>query len=55
MVEKGVRGGPCHSAYPYGKANNKYMIGYHKNKELSYLKYWEVNNLHNWTMSQKLQ
>ena len=51
MVEKGVRGGTCHSTYRYGKANNKYMIGYDKNKESSHLKYWEVNSLYNWAMS----
>ena len=55
MVEKDVRGGICHSTYRYGKVNNKYMIGYNKNKESSYLKYWEVNNLYNWAMSQKIQ
>ena len=26
-----------------------------KNKELSYLKYWDVNDLYRWAMSQKLQ
>ena len=25
MVEKGIRGGICHSIYQYAKANNKYM------------------------------
>ena len=25
-----------------------------KNKELSYLKYWDVNHLYRWAMSQKL-
>ena len=29
----------------YAKANNKYMKDYDKNKELSYLKYWDVSNL----------
>ena len=28
----------------YAKANNKYMKDYDKNKELSYLQYWDVNN-----------
>ena len=25
-----------------------------KNKELSYLEYWDINNLHGWAMSRKL-
>ena len=36
------------------KTNNKYMKDCDKNKELSYLKYWEVNNLCSVAMSQKL-
>ena len=31
--------------------NNKYMKDYNKNKELSYIQYWDVNNLYGWTMS----
>ena len=45
MVEKGIRGGICHAIYWYPKANNKYMKDYDKNKEWSYLKYWDVHNL----------
>ena len=30
------------------------MKNYDKNKELSYLKYWDANNLYGWIMSQKL-
>ena len=55
MVEKGIRGGICHFVYPYAKANNKCMKDYDKNKESSYLQYWNVNNLYAWTMLQKLQ
>ena len=39
MVEKGIKGGICHSIYRYAKANNKYMKDYDKNKESSYLQY----------------
>ena len=30
------------------------MKGYRKNKESSYIQYWDVNNLHVWAMSWKL-
>ena len=39
MVEKGIRGGICHSIYLYAKANNKYMKNYDRNKESSYIQY----------------
>ena len=42
MVEKGSRGGRCHSLYRYAKANNKYMKDYNKNKESSYIQHWDV-------------
>ena len=54
MVENGIRGGICHAIHQYAKTNNKYMIDYDKNKESSYLRYWDVNNLYRWAMSQKL-
>ena len=46
MVEKGIGERICHSVYRYTKANNKYMKDYDKNKELSYIQYWDVNNLY---------
>ena len=54
MVEKTIRGGICHSICQLAKANNKYMKNYDKNKEASYPKYWDVNNLYGWAMSQKV-
>ena len=54
MVEKGIRGGICHSIYRYAKTNDKDMKDYDKNKESSYLKCWDVNNLYDEAVSQKL-
>ena len=45
LVEKGTRGAIFHAIHQYGKANNKYMKDYDKNKEESYLKCLDVNNL----------
>ena len=53
IVEKGIRGGIYHTIYRYVKANNKHMKDCDKNRELSWLQYWDVNNLHGWTMLQK--
>ena len=54
MIEKRIRGGTCHAIHWYTKANDKYIEDYGKNKEPSYLKYWDVNNLYGWEMSQTL-
>ena len=54
MVEKGIRGGIWNSINRYAKTNNKYVKDYDKNKKLTYLNYWDLNNLHRRTMSQKL-
>ena len=51
IVEKGIRGGIFHAFHWYGKANDKYMKDYDKNKESSYLKYWDVNYLYGWAIS----
>ena len=53
IVEKGIRGGICHSIYQYGKAKNKSMQDYDINKELPYIQYWDVNNLYSSAMPQK--
>ena len=52
MVEKGTKGGTHqyysiirHATHQYAHANNSYMKDTDKNKESSYLKYWDVNHL----------
>ena len=54
MVEKRIRGGIFRTIHWYAKANNEYKKDYDKNKESPYLKYWDVNKLYAWAMSQKL-
>ena len=54
MLKKGIRGGRCHAIHQYARANNKYLKHYDKNKEFSYLKYSDINNLYDWEMPQKL-
>ena len=54
MLEKGMRGGVSYIANIYSKPNNKYLIDYNKNKESSYLMYFDANNLYGWAMSQPL-
>ena len=53
IVENGIRGRICHAIHRCAKANNEYMNNYDKNKELSSLKFWDINNLCGWAMSQK--
>ena len=54
MIEKGIRGGICHATHHYEKANNKYTKDYDENKESWYIKCWDVNNIYDLAMSQKL-
>ena len=54
MVEKGIRGGICHSIQRHAKANNKYMKNYNNNEESSYIQYLDANHLYGWAMSKKL-
>ena len=46
MVEKSIRIGICTTIYRYAKVNNKCKRDYDKNKESTYLNYWDVNNLY---------
>ena len=45
MVEKGIRGGMCHSIYRYAKVNKKYMKDYDKNKDLIFDTGIELNHM----------
>ena len=53
MVEKGIRGGIYHPIHRYAKVY-KHMKNDDKNKESSYLNFWDVNSLYVWAMSRKL-
>ena len=48
MIEKSTRGRICNTVHSYVKANNKYMKNYDKNKEPSYIMYFNANNLCGW-------
>ena len=44
----------CHAIYCYAKVSNMYIKDYNSNTELTYLMYWDDNNLHGWMVSQRL-
>lgn len=54
IVEKGIRGGICYAIHQHAKANNKYLKGYNKNKELSNFMNLDATNLYGWAISQNL-
>ena len=54
MVEQGISRVTCDAIYRYAKANNKCVKDIDKNSESLYSKYWDLNNLYCYQMSQKL-
>ena len=54
MLEKGISGGICHAIHRYAKAFKKYLKDQDKNKESSYLMYWNLNNLFGRALPRKL-
>ena len=56
MIEKSIRGYAVRSIRGYAiheiyDKYGKYMKDYDENKESLHFKYWDVNNLYEWTMT----
>ena len=52
--EKGLRGGIYYIPKRYAKANNKYRKNYDPTKSSIYISHLNMNNLHDWAMSDYL-
>ena len=50
MFEKAIRGRICHTIHRYAEANDKYMMYYDQNKEISHILYLDANNLYRWAI-----
>ena len=46
FIEKGMRGGISYIARQHCKANNKFVEGYDKNKDSTFIMYCDVNSLY---------
>ena len=54
FIEKGLIGGISYIAKRYSEANNKCMKNYDPAKPSIYISYLDVNNLHDWAVSDNL-
>ena len=54
FIEKGMRGGIPYITKRYCRANNKYVKEYDKNKESTFIMYWDVINLYGRAITQCL-
>ena len=52
FIEKGMRGGISYIAQRYSKANNKYMKDYDNTEEITYIMYFDANNLYGSAMTE---
>ena len=51
FIESGIRGGISQITHRYAEVNNKYLNHYDKNKEDSYIIYYDANALYSSAMS----
>ena len=54
FIEKGMRGGISYIAERYCRANNRYVKGYDEGSDISFIMYFDANNLYGWAMAQYL-
>ena len=54
FIKKGLRGGISYIAKRFAKANNKYLNDYDPKKPSTFISYLDMNNLHDWAMSEYL-
>ena len=54
FIENEIRGGLCQATHRYATANNPSVENYNPNLPLSYIRYFDANNLYGFAMKQKL-